>query len=431
MTRKMKDSGVEWIGEIPENWETRRLKNGLRKKKVIIKKYDNQPILSLTMNGVSLRDLVNPKGKMPTTFDGYQEITPGNIIECLFDIDVTPRCVGIARDYGLTSPAYTQFEVINDFDTDFIYYYLLMLDNDKILVPISKSLRNTITSDEFLILPFSFPPVEEQRRISNRISRETARINSIISKTQQSIDELKKYKQALITETVTKGLDKNVEMKDSGIDILPSIPTSWKIQKIKNLFSMNKGLSITKENLEDNGIPVISYGEIHSKYGFNFDPTKDFVRNVPESFVQSDKQAILHKGDFVFADTSEDIEGSGNFTCFTGNVTTFAGYHTVILKAKANFNHQYVAYLFDSKIFRSQIQKNVQGIKVFSITQRILKDQWIWLPPIEVQENIVSFLDKKRIIINQMIDNKIAELMELESYKKALIYEYVTGKKEA
>lgn len=194
---------------------------------------------------------------------------------------------------------------------------------------------------------------------------------------------------------------------------------------------MNKGLSITKENLEDNGIPVISYGEIHSKYGFNFDPTKDFVRNVPESFVQSDKQAILHKGDFVFADTSEDIEGSGNFTCFTGNVTTFAGYHTVILKAKANFNHQYVAYLFDSKIFRSQIQKNVQGIKVFSITQRILKDQWIWLPPIEVQENIVSFLDKKRIIINQMIDNKIAELMELESYKKALIYEYVTGKKEA
>ena len=101
----MKDSGVEWIGEIPENWETRRLKNGLRKKKVIIKKYDNQPILSLTMNGVSLRDLVNPKGKMPTTFDGYQEITPGNIIECLFDIDVTPRCVGIARDYGLTSPA--------------------------------------------------------------------------------------------------------------------------------------------------------------------------------------------------------------------------------------------------------------------------------------------------------------------------------------
>src|SRR5699024_9066053 len=160
------NSEVEWVGEIPETWETRRLKVALTRIRELNKEYDGENILSLTKEGVVIRDLINPTGKMPTTFDGYQKIDKGNLITCLFDIDVTPRCVGIANDNGLTSPAYTQYKINKKFDTKFIFYYLLMLDNDKIIVPITKSLRNTIKNEDFLSLEFSFPELKDQISIS-------------------------------------------------------------------------------------------------------------------------------------------------------------------------------------------------------------------------------------------------------------------------
>ncbi|WP_261986107.1 restriction endonuclease subunit S [Enterococcus faecium] len=419
MTRKMKDSGVEWIGEIPENWETRRLKNGLRKKKVIIKKYDNQPILSLTMNGVSLRDLVNPKGKMPTTFDGYQEITPGNIIECLFDIDVTPRCVGIARDYGLTSPAYTQFEVINDFDTDFIYYYLLMLDNDKILVPISKSLRNTITSDEFLILPFSFPPLEEQRRISNRISTETARINSIISETQQSINELKKYKQALITETVTKGLDKNVEMKDSGIEWIGEIPAKWEVKRIGNYYSQVKSKNL---ELQETNLLSLSYGKIIRR---SINVTEGLL---PNNFTGYN---IVQPEDIVLRMTDLQNDHVSLRTGLVQEKGIITSAYITIRKGIYSEIDSYYIHLF---LYSFDVNKGFYGMGSGvrqGITFNDIKKIQVIVPPYDEQQNIINYLRGKSSAIDNMIIEKKDLVTQLNAYKQSLIYEYVTGKKEA
>ncbi|MGJ0673861.1 restriction endonuclease subunit S [Enterococcus faecium] len=418
MTRKMKDSGVEWIGEIPENWETRRLKNGLRKKKVIINKYDNQPILSLTMNGVSLRDLVNPKGKMPTTFDGYQEITPGNIIECLFDIDVTPRCVGIARDYGLTSPAYTQFEVINDFDTDFIYYYLLMLDNDKILVPISKSLRNTITSDEFLILPFSFPPVEEQRRISNRISTETARINSIISKTQQSIDELKKYKQALITETVTKGLDKNVEMKDSGIEWIKKVPKSWEIKKTRFFL---------KEVSEKN-YPNEEILSLYRDYGVIPKNSRDDNHNVT-SLDTSGYKLVNHNQ--LVINKMKAWQGSMAISEIRGIISpAYYVYEVLDKQIYTKFLH----YALRNNAYLDEYRRISAGLRIgqWDLNKDLFKNVKIAFPStMDEQRQIVDFLEEKIKWIDNIVIEKEQLLIQFEQLKQSLIYEYVTGKKEA
>ncbi|HAQ5342397.1 restriction endonuclease subunit S [Enterococcus faecium] len=414
----MKDSGVEWIGEIPENWETRRLKNGLRKKKVIINKYDNQPILSLTMNGVSLRDLVNPKGKMPTTFDGYQEITPGNIIECLFDIDVTPRCVGIARDYGLTSPAYTQFEVINDFDTDFIYYYLLMLDNDKILVPISKSLRNTITSDEFLILPFSFPPVEEQRRISNRISTETARINSIISKTQQSIDELKKYKQALITETVTKGLDKNVEMKDSGIEWIKKVPKSWEIKKTRFFL---------KEVSEKN-YPNEEILSLYRDYGVIPKNSRDDNHNVT-SLDTSGYKLVNHNQ--LVINKMKAWQGSMAISEIRGIISpAYYVYEVLDKQIYTKFLH----YALRNNAYLDEYRRISAGLRIgqWDLNKDLFKNVKIAFPStMDEQRQIVDFLEEKIKWIDNIVIEKEQLLIQFEQLKQSLIYEYVTGKKEA
>ena len=119
----MKNSGVEWIGEIPEDWETIRNKRIMKKVKNICEHYNNENVLSLTMNGVIVRDLDNPNGKMPLTFDGYQYINENNLLMCLFDIDVTPRCVGIIKNNGVTSPAYSQFELTEKADVNYFYYY--------------------------------------------------------------------------------------------------------------------------------------------------------------------------------------------------------------------------------------------------------------------------------------------------------------------
>jgi type I restriction enzyme S subunit len=123
--RKMKDSGIEWIGEIPEEWEILPHKYVMHKEKVICEHYDGQDIISLTMNGVIVRDLT-AGGKMPTTFDGYQYVEPDDMLLCLFDIDVTPRCVGIVRNYGVTSPAYSRFKVHAGYHNAY-YDYLLRL----------------------------------------------------------------------------------------------------------------------------------------------------------------------------------------------------------------------------------------------------------------------------------------------------------------
>ena len=129
--REMKDSGVEWIGEIPSHWEILANKHLMKKVKNIRTKYTGEDVLSLTMRGVIVRDLDNPSGKMPATFDGYQFVEAGNLLMCLFDIDVTPRCIGLIKNDGVCSPAYSQFHLLENADEGYYYYNYLHLDNTK------------------------------------------------------------------------------------------------------------------------------------------------------------------------------------------------------------------------------------------------------------------------------------------------------------
>ena len=166
---------------------------------------------------------------------------------------------------------------------------------------------------------------------------------------------------------------KYAEYKDSGVEWLGEIPSHWTMNKLTYLFAFSKGLTITKENLVDEGIPCVNYGEVHSKYGFQVDPLKHNLKCVEESYLKSSANALLEKGDFIFADTSEDLKGSGNFTHLVNNEKVFAGYHTVIARPQDATVSRFYAYLFDSKEFRSQIQLAVKGVKVFSITQAMLR----------------------------------------------------------
>ena len=214
--------------------------------------------------------------------------------------------------------------------------------------------------------------------------------------------------------------------KDSGVACLGRIPPHWAISKLRYKFSFGKGLTITKENLVEDGIPCVNYGEVHSKFGFEVNPTKHSLKCVDESYLKAFSNCLLSKGDFVFADTSEDLDGSGNFTQLTSDTFTFAGYHTIIARPESRKNTRYLAYLFDAKEFRTQIRLAVKGVKVFSITQAILRGADIWLPSEDEQKNIAAFLDHETAKIDALIEKQQRLIELLKEKRQAVISHAVT-----
>lgn len=219
---------------------------------------------------------------------------------------------------------------------------------------------------------------------------------------------------------------KYLEYCQPEIDSSYLIPSHWEEKKFRFLFSFGRGLGITKSDLVDEGIACINYGEIHSKYGFEIIPEKQKLKCVVENYLESSVSSLLNNGDFVFSDTSEDLEGSGNFAHLNSNIPTFAGYHTVIARPTGDNFSRYLAYFIDSSLYRSQIRKSVSGVKVFSITQAILKNSYIWIPPLEEQKVISAFLDNKIQKIDRLIEKKRSLIEKLEENRIAIITQAVT-----
>lgn len=199
---EMKDSGIEWIGEIPVTWEVMANKYVMHKVKEICPVYNGEDILSLTMQGVIVRDL-DAGGKMPKSFDGYQKVHMGNLLMCLFDIDVTPRCVGLVKNEGLTSPAYSQFVLEERGCAAYYCYYYMMLDNDKTLLHLAKNLRHSLTDEQFGTIATIVPPILEQKKIADFLDDKCAKIDSIIADKNKQLATLAEYKKSLIYEYVT------------------------------------------------------------------------------------------------------------------------------------------------------------------------------------------------------------------------------------
>ena len=226
--------------------------------------------------------------------------------------------------------------------------------------------------------------------------------------------------------TTLTAMPKYEVYKDSGVEWIGDVPDHWCVIRFRNMFSFSKGLNITKENLQDEGIPCVNYGEVHSKFGFEVNPEKHELKCVDESYLKTNSNSLLNKGDFVFADTSEDLLGSGNFTQLISDVITFAGYHTVIVRLASNQNDKFLAYLFDSASYRNQIRSKVKGVKVFSITKSILKNTWIWLPEPTEQTAIANFLDEKTVKIDEAIAIKEKQIELLKERKQIIIQQAVT-----
>lgn len=210
-------------------------------------------------------------------------------------------------------------------------------------------------------------------------------------------------------------------LAQTGVSWVPQLPAHWTLVRFRHLFEFGRGLGITKSNLKEEGIPCVNYGEIHSTLGFEVIPEIHTLKCVEDLYLDEGKASLLKCGDFVFADTSEDLDGSGNFTYLNSNVPTFAGYHTVIARLQTDDLSRYLAYLFDSELFRFQIRKSVTGVKVYSITQAILKSGYVWLPPKEEQLKICQFLDVQTKKIDDLVAKKRTILGKLEEQRSAII----------
>lgn len=216
------------------------------------------------------------------------------------------------------------------------------------------------------------------------------------------------------------------EMKDSGVEWIGQIPIEWETRNIKNMFSFGKGLSITKENLKEQGIAVISYGQIHSKLNRFYEISDGLIRFVDESYLETDEQSLVNRGDFIFADTSEDVEGCGNFIYVDEQQTLFAGYHTIILRSLTQKDNRFLAFLFMSDCWRKQIRECVNGVKLFSISQKLIKRTNILIPPEEERVRIVNHLEDQCNTVDNVQKKIRASIEEYKKLKQAVITQTVT-----
>ena len=412
--RAMKDSGIEWIGEIPESWETTRHKYVMHKEKNICEHYNGEDIISLTMNGVIVRDL-DAGGKMPTTFDGYQYVEPNKLLLCLFDIDVTPRCVGVIRNYGLTSPAYSKFVLHDGCHIEYYDYLLRAIDDDKVLVHLAKNLRSSFTETDFGALPTIAPPLPEQQAISAYLDRQCALIDSVTEKTKASIEEYKKLRQAVITQAVTKGVRGDRPMKDSGIEWIGEIPAEWEVLKFKYVATVKANLV---HPIEYQDYLQVAPDNIEKGTGKLLE-----CQTLGEVGVESDNH-LFYKGQIVYSKI-RPILNKVIIAPFDGLCSAD------MYPIETTINKYFLVYMMLSDRFLAQVKLVTENrVKMPKINQDELSQILIYLPPDSEQQEIAAYLDKKCAEIDALITKKETFLTELESYKKSLIYEYVTGKKE-
>lgn len=410
--REMKPSSMEWVGDIPASWKVMPNKYLMHKKKEICPVYNGEDILSLTMKGVIVRDL-DAGGKMPASFDGYQRLEPGNLLMCLFDIDVTPRCIGLIKQAGLSSPAYSQFVLCDDANAAYYCYYYTMLDNDKTLLHLAKNLRHSLTEDQLGAIPVIVPPTDEQHRIADFLDAKCAEIDALTADIQAQIDTLEQYKRSIITETVTKGLNLDAEMKDSGVFYMAPMNASWRLTKIGYICTKLSRSFVS----EDTALICSNKGKVQIR--------ADDLTGI----MVSDDNAMqgIRAGDIAIHGM-DTWHGAIALSEFDGKITR------VVHVCDSTEDKRFIVYYMHHLAFHGVYKLISNGVRGNTSDFRSwdkVRDIWIAIPKTrQEQEAICDYLDRQCNAVEEVISTKKQQLEVLATYKKSLIFEYVTGKKE-
>jgi type I restriction-modification system specificity subunit len=402
---RYRDTGLTWINKVPEKWNLKKI-NALfdeRREKVSDTDYE---ALSVTKNGI-FKQLDN----VAKTNDGDNRKKVQRNDFVINSRSDRKGSSGLSDFNGSVSLINIVLRIKKEYPR-YMHYLLKSVPFQEEFYRNGKGIVADLWSTNFqsmksIILPI--PPIKEQVQIANYLDWKINEIDRLIQIEKEKIKQLKICKQKYI---------------DSLIETIDTVP-----QPLKSIFNFGKGLNITKENLGQKGIKCISYGEIHNEFFFSFSSNNTKLKKLEKTDgVVISKFANLNKGDFIFADTSEDLNGCGNFTFLEDDfIKIYAGYHTVVAKPIIEFDTKYLAYYFQSNKWRMQVKKTVKGIKVYSITQQILKSSKVQIPDDKIQKNIVNRADKfieKINCLTDIMENCIKALLDL---KQSLISEVVTG----
>lgn len=425
----MKNSGIEWIGEIPDEWGLVRFKDIYENKKEVAgEKSQEYERLALTLNGVIKRAKDDSEGLQPKEFSGYQVLHDGDFVFKMIDLqNISTSRVGLSTYTGLVSPAYIRFSPRKKGQYGkFVYYFFMSLYYNCVFNNLGgNGVRSALNATDMGQFAIPYPSYETQREIVKCIENQLAEVDKLIDVQQAQVGKLKEYKQSVITEAVTKGLDPTVPMKDSGIEWIGNIPASWEMKRAKFVAdSFVKGYGITKEDIVQNGdTPCVRYGEIYTKYDISF--ALCLTKTTLSKIV---KPQYFSYGDILFVCTGELVEEIGKNIVYLGNEHCLAGGDIIVMKHQQN--PLFLSFALNCYISQAQKSCNKAKLKVVHISSSDIGNVRIALPPLAEQQKIADYLDEKCGKIDEIISIKQQKIEKLQEYKKSLIYEYVTGKKE-
>lgn len=412
--REMKNSKIGWINEIPYDWEIIKGKYLFINDKVIVgSKVDEYDRLALTLQGVIKRSKDDNEGLQPDKFNSYQILMENELVFKLIDLqNISTSRVGLSPYTGIVSPAYIILKCTDKIYPEFAEKYYLMMWMNKIFNDLGDSgVRSSLNARELLELPIILPPLVEQKNISIYLNKECGKIDSIYKNVEKQIETLEQYKRSLITESVTKGINKGVTLIEDKNEWFLCIPTKWIKTRIGAVYKLRNTKVSDKDYMP---LSVTMKGVVPQ------------LESAAKTDAHDDRK-LVKKGDFAINSRS-DRRGSCGIAPCDGSISLI----NIVLEPKQNMNSRYYNWLFHTTEFADEFYKWGHGIvdDLWTTTWQEMKNIIIPMPPISEQEEIANFLDKKCAKIDSIIEDKKKQLEILENYKKSLIYEYVTGKKE-
>lgn len=420
-TYEMKDSGIEWMGHIPSNWEVVKLNSkykfhtGFTPDTKKPEFYDDNGFNWVTISDLNKSKIISDTQKRISELGVSMTkglLTPKGSL--LYSFKLSVGQVGIAGEDLYTNEAIASFVPQKNECLNFLYYssQVCIIKNAIENIYGAKLLNQELIKSAKIVVP----PIYEQEAIANYLDEQVGKIDELISDQKVAIEQWKAYKQSLITETVTKGLNPDVEMKDSGIEWIGEIPKDWALKKLKYLFVIKKDIAGTT------GFDILSVTQNGIKI-------KDITTNEGQISNDYSKYQLVNKGDFVM-NHMDLLTGWVDYSNYDG--VTSPDYRVFKLKELSNCSAKYYLYImqmcYKNKIFYG-LGQGVSNLGRWRLQADKFLNFFIPIPPLYEQQAIADYLDEKCSKIDQTIEQKQVLIKQLEEYKQSLIYECVTGKR--
>lgn len=416
--RQYKDSGVEWIGKIPETWEYKRFKYSGVFEKGKLPDSSNIDKIGLPIIGAS-----EMLGKDARTYTSDSSVPQCKESDILILWDGANAGITASGLNGVVSSTAVKYTCLDKCILPKYAAYLLKYAEHYFKEKVNGTTIPHMNMAYINDIPLLCPQIVDQQRIADYLDEKCGEIDSLIALQEQMIEKLKAYKQSFITEAVTKGLNPNAKLVPSGIDWIGEIPEGWKVIKTKYIADkIFKGNGITKDEVfVDGDTPCVRYGEIYTKYTQAF-KTCFSATNID---IQKSPQ-LFHYGDILCAGTGELVEEIGKSIVYLGSQECLAGGDIIVIQHHQN--PSFLNYALNSNYAQTQKSRGKAKLKVVHISAFEIGSTFILLPPLTEQQTIASYLDEKCADVDRLIALKQQKIDSLKKYKKSVIYEVVTGK---